>query len=202
MTSFLRPAIGGTMGISGRNGDIINSLGAANRGKPGQQWIPHPINIIETISNIGESFNNCDPQSQLQKTQQQIQQQIQQVVTQQINSNIQEEINRGNIQSDLQKLQELQERQAQGQDVNQQIEIAEKQVQNQMQNIIASAVARAATQMPNATKIANSASAGLKPVASVAESLANFVPTQGINMGNYASNTIKNVQTVSQACSV
>ena len=201
MVAFLRPAKGGIQPINGKNGSIINASANANEGKPGRQIIPNPINIITAGTQISLPINNCDPQSQLQRQQQRIQQQIQQIIEQQIIQNIQEGIQKNaNIQNIQQQLQNLEQQKSQGEDVTQQIEIAEKETQSQLESIIAAAVARASQQMPQAAKAANSVSAGLKPIASVAESLSTFVPSQGINMGNYG--TVKTVQTVSQACSL
>ncbi|HEY9813930.1 MAG TPA: hypothetical protein V6D31_10425, partial [Candidatus Sericytochromatia bacterium] len=78
MTAFLQTSKGTTITISGRNGDIVNSLGAAERGKPGQQIIPHPLNVIKAAQQIAEPINNCNPQSQLQRVQQNLQQRVQQ----------------------------------------------------------------------------------------------------------------------------
>lgn len=200
MVAFLKPAQGGILPINGKNGSIINASANANQGKPGKEIIPHPINVIEAITQVSLPVNNCDPQSQLQRQQQQIQKQIQQIVEQQIIENIKEGVSQNaDIQNIQQQLQNLQQQQTQGEDVSQQIEIAEKEAQTQLESIIAAAVTRAAQQMPQAVKAANSVGAGLNPVASAAQSLNTFVPSQGINMGNYG-NTVKQVQTVSQAC--
>ena len=199
MVAFLKPAKGGIQPINGKNGSVISASANANEGKPGRQIIPNPINVINAGTQISMPVSNCDPQSQLQRQQQQIQKQIQQIVEQQIIENIKEGIKQSqNIQNIQQQIQNIQQQKAQGEDVSQQIEIAEKEAKSQMESIIAAAVARASQQMPQAAKIANSVGAGLKPVASVAESLSTFVPSQGINMGNYG--TVKQVQTVSQAC--
>jgi hypothetical protein len=200
MVAFLKPAKGGILPINGKNGSIINASANANEGRPGRQIIPHPINIIIADAQTAYPTNNCDPFSQLQKQQQRIQQQIQQAVEQQITANIQEGIRQNaNIQNIQKQLQNLEQQKAQGSDVNQQIETAEKEAQSQLEGIIAGAIARASQQLPQAAKVANSTSSGLKPIASVAESLRSFVPSQGINMGNYG-NSIKNVQQVSQGC--
>lgn len=200
MVAFVKPASGGILPINGKNGSIINASANANEGKPGKEIIPHPINAIKAGTEVVFPTNSCDPQSQLQKQQQQIQKQIQQIVEQQIVENIKEGIKEStNIQNIQQQLEKLQEQQKQGEDVSQQIEIVEKEAQSQLETIIAGAVARASQQLPQAAKVANAVGAGLKPVASVAESLSTFVPSQGINMGNYG-NAAKNVQTVSQAC--
>lgn len=202
MTAFLKTSggTGGTVAISGQGGSIVNTLGDAERGKPGQQLIPHPLNVIETIAATTEQFNNCNPQSQLQKTQQRVQQRVQQGITQQITVNLQESVaNSPLLQNNLQQLQNLQQLLLQGEKVEQQIEILNVQVQDQIKALLVSATLLATQQMPTAAKVANSTTAGLKPIVTVAESLANFVPSQGINMQAYSSG-VKSVQTVSQAC--
>lgn len=197
MTAFLKPAAGGLQPIGGKNGAVINDAAAADRGKPGQQLVPNRLNVIEAAKNISLPISNCDPQSQLQRVQQQVQQRVQQAVTQQITQNIQQAVQQdASIQNLQQQMQSLQQQQQQGQDVSQQLEIVEKETQSQIQKIIAGAVAKAAQQMPNATKVANATAAGLKPTAavvSVAEQL------QAIEAARKAT-TVKTVQQVSQAC--
>lgn len=197
MTAFLKPASGGLQPINGKNGAVINDAAAADRGKPGQQFVPNRLNVIEAAKNISLPISNCDPQAQLQRVQQQVQQRVQQAVIQQITQNIQQAVQQdASIQNLQQQMQSLQQQQQQGQDISQQLEIIEKETQSQIQKIIAGAVAKAAQQMPNATKVANTAAAGLKPTAavvSVAEQL------QAIEAARKAT-TVKTVQQVSQAC--
>jgi hypothetical protein len=127
---------------------------------------------------------------------------MQQIMEQQIIQNIQEAVNVSpDLQVQQQQLEKLKQQQDQGQNVEQQIEILEKEAKAQLETIIAAAVIKASEQLPQVTKVANSSAAGINTTASVAESLRSFIPSQGINMGNYG-NTVKNVQTVSQACSI
>ena len=203
MTTFLIPPGGGIQPINGRNGSIVSDMATADRGKPGKDIVVNPVNQVIAGTGISMPMSNCDPQSQLQRQQQQIQQQVQQKLEQQIIQNIQQAISQDtSIQNLQQQLQNIQQQSGQGQNINsgvQQQEIVNKEMEQQIQKIIVGAVVKASQQMPNAVKVANSVTAGLKPVASVAESLSAFVPSQGINMSAYG--TQKTIQTVSQACS-
>lgn len=202
MATFLSPASGGIQPINGRAGSIIGGMSAANQAKPGGDIIINIVNAIVAAATIVEQILNCSPQAQQQRVQQRLQQQVQQQVRQLILQNIQQEIRVNqdlqNVQQQMQSLRQLQT-QEQSEFLKQQIQIVEQESQQLLQKIIVGAIGKAAQQAPQAAKIANSVSAGLKPIAAVAESLSTFVPSQGINMKNYGS-AIKTVQTVSQSC--
>jgi hypothetical protein len=200
MTSFLQTAKGGIQPINGRAGSLVENLNQANQGTPGKDVIVNVVNQIIAATQVNMPVNVCDPQAALQRTQQRVQQQVQQILENYIIQEVKNELAVSAPVLDLQKqLQNLQ-LQPQTESINQQIEIVEKEMQNNVRNAIVGVVGRAATQLPQVTKVANSTAAGLKTVSSVAESLATFVPSQGINMSAYGGAGQKTIQTVSQAC--
>lgn len=210
MSAFVVPASGGIVSVKGVAGAAVNDMAAADRGKPGRDIVVSKINQVTAGSDGAAPANNCDPQSQLEKVQQRIQQQVQQKLELRISQIIQQEVSQNvNLKNLQQQMQQIQQQigQSAGQSaevqrqVQQQQEIVNKQMQEQMKGIVVGAIGKASQQLPNAAKVANSVAAGLKPVASVAESLSSFVPSQGINMGSYGSK-LKTIQTVSQACFV
>lgn len=203
MVSFVTPASGGIQPINGRAGSIVEDIVKADRGKPGRDIIPNIINQIEAATQVSLPPNACDPQAALQRAQQQVQQQVQLIIEQHITQQVQQEVQNSAPIIEMQKqLESL--KQPQGvevsESVKQQVEIIEKDIQTQINSAIVGVIGRVSTQLPQAAKVANTSAAGIKTVASVAESLAAFVPSQGINMSAYGSVTQKTVQTVSQAC--
>lgn len=200
MVSFLTPATGGIQPINGRNGATIEGLINAERGKPGKDIVPNVVNQIIAATQVSVPPNSCDPQAALQRAQQQIQEKVQLILVTYIQQQVQQEVgNSTSIQQLQQQVQQLQN-QTQTESIKQQTEVIEKDIQNQLNALIVGVVGRASTQLPQVAKVANTSAAGIKTVATVAESLATFVPSQGINMSAYATTTQKSIQTVSQAC--
>jgi len=200
MVSFLQTAKGGIQPINGKAGSIIEDAAKAEKGKPGHDVIINVVNQITTATQISLPRNACNPQAALQRAQQQLQQRIQQIIEQHIQQEVRQEVENSTAIKDLQKQLETIQKSEQSESTTQQTEIIEKEIQNQVNSAILGAIGRTATQLPEAAKVANSTAAGIKTVASVAESLSTFVPSQGINMGAYGAQ--KTVQTVSQACSI
>ncbi|MEG4484857.1 hypothetical protein [Microcoleus sp. D2_18a_B4] len=201
MVSFLTPATGGIQPINGRNGATIEGLINAERGKPGKDIVPNVVNQIIAATQVSVPANACDPQAALQRAQQQIQEKVQLILVNYIQQQVQQEVsNSASIQQLQKELQAIQQTQNQTESIQQQAEIIEKDMQKQLSGLIVGVVGRASQQLPQVAKLANTNAAGLKTIATVAESLSTFVPSQGINMSAYASATQKTVQTVSQAC--
>lgn len=199
MTAFLQTPEGGIQPIDGKNGAITNDLIKAEQGKPGKQLIANTLNQIIAATQVNLPSNACDRQAALLRAQQQIQQRVQVILQNYIIQQSQQTVEiSGTIQGLTQNLQNLQ-KQPQTETVFQQIEVIEKDIQNELNGIIVGVIGRASSALPQAAKVANSSAAGVKTIASVAESLAAFVPSQGINMKNYGS-TVKTIQTVSQSC--
>jgi hypothetical protein len=202
MTTFLSLPGGGIQPINGRAGALTKDLAEANRGKPGRDIIINVVNQIEEATKIRISPNACDPQAALQRAQQQFQQRVQQILENYLIQEVQNEVGISPVIREMQRqLQVLQEQET-TESVTQQVEMAEIEINNELNKILIGVVGRAATQLPQVTKVANSSAAGIKTVASVAESLAAFVPSQGINMSAYGSVGQKGIQVVSQACSI
>jgi len=203
MTAFLSLPGGGIQPINGKNGSLINDLETANRGTPGRDIIINVVNQIHAATNVRIPANACDPQAALQRVQQQFQQRVQQILENYITQEVQNEVAASPVIKGLQEeLQNLQSSQETTESIAQQVEAIEKDINNQLNSMIVGVIGKAATQLPQVTKIVNSTAAGVKTVASVAESLATFVPSQGINMSAYGSVGQKGIQVVSQACSI
>lgn len=201
MVSFVTPATGGIQPINGKAGATIEGLINADRGKPGKDIVPNVVNQIIAATQVSVLLNACDPQAALQRAQQQIQQKVQLILVNYIQQQVQQEVdNSASIQQLQKDLQALQQAQNQTESVKQQTEIIQKDIQNQLNGLIVGVVGRASQQLPQIAKVANTSAAGVKTIATVAESLSSFVPSQGINMSAYASATQKSIQTVSQAC--
>lgn len=202
MTTFLSLPRGGIQPINGKAGAITKDLATANQGTPGRDIIVNLADQINAATQIRIPPNACDPQAALQRAQQQFQQRVQQIVENFILEEVQKEIAASPvIKSSQQQLQDLQSQEA-TESVTQQVEIIQKDIEKEVNGMIVGVIGRTATQLPQVTKIANSTAAGLKTIGSVAESLATFVPSQGINMSAYGSVGQKGIQTVSQACSI
>jgi 23S rRNA pseudoU1915 N3-methylase RlmH len=200
MTAFLNPAIGGLQPINGKNGGIINDIIKAEQGKPGQNIVVNSLNQIIAATQLNLPRNNCDPQGQLVRAQQKVQQQVQLILTNYITQLTQEVVNNSaTIKSLSTQLATLQQT-VLSESVSQQIEIVEKDIQKELNVIIVGVVGRASQSLPQAAKVANTSAAGIKTIASVAESLSSFVPSQGINMSAYSNVGQKSIQTVSQSC--
>jgi hypothetical protein len=202
MTSFLSLPGGGVQPINGKAGATVEDLKKAKEGTPGRDIIANVVNEIHAATRITIPPNACDPQAAIQRAQQNFQRQVQKIMEKYILQEVQNKIAvSAPILSLQQQLQELQS-QPVTDSIAQQAEIIEKEIQNELNGVIIGVIGRAAQQLPQVTKVANSTAAGIKTVASVAESLAAFVPSQGINMSAYGSVGQKTIQTVSQACSI
>jgi hypothetical protein len=200
MVSFLSLPGGGIQPINGRAGAGVEDLKKANEGTPGRDIIVNVINQLQAASQIRISPNACDPQAAVQRTQQQFQKRVQQIMERYLLQEVQNEVAvSAPIQNLQQQLQNLQS-QPVTESIAQQTEIIEKEIQNELNGLIVGVIGRAAQQLPQVTKVANSTAAGVRTVASVAESLAAFAPSQGINMSAYGSAGQRTIQTVSQAC--
>lgn len=201
MVSFVTPATGGIQPINGKNGATIEGLINADRGKPGKDIVPNVINQIIAATQAAIPSGSCDPQAALQRAQQQIQEKVQLILVTYVQQQLQQEVeNSASIQQLQKNLQTLQQVQNQTESIQQQTEIVQKDIQNQINGLIVGVIGRASQQLPQVAKVANTSAAGVKTIANVAESLAAFVPSQGINMSAYANATQKSIQTVSQAC--
>ncbi|MEG4133240.1 hypothetical protein QUA41_30615 [Microcoleus sp. Pol11C1] len=200
MAAFLSPAIGGLQPINGRNGSIINDIIKAEQGKPGQDIVVNSLNQIIAATQVNIPRNNCDPQGQLIRAQQEVQQKVQLILTNYITQLTEETVSTSatikNLTAQLKTLQQI----AVSESITQQIEIVEKDIQKELNGIIVGVIGRVSQTLPQAAKVANTSAAGIKTVASVAESLSSFVPSQGINMSAYTNVGQKSIQTVSQAC--
>ncbi|MEG4579358.1 hypothetical protein QUA71_06945 [Microcoleus sp. MON1_C5] len=200
MVAFVSPAVGGLAPVNGKNGGIINDIIKAEQGKPGQDIVVNSLNQIIAATQVNIPRNNCDPQGQLVRAQQEMQQKVQLIITNYITQLTQETINNSatikNLTAQLTTLQQT----ALPESVNQQIEVVQKDIQKELNAIIIGVIGRASTTLPQAAKVANTSAAGIQTVASVAESLSSFVPSQGINMSAYTNVGQKSIQTVSQAC--
>jgi hypothetical protein len=202
MTAFLSLPGGAIQPINGKAGAITEDLATANRGTPGRDIIVSLANQINAATQIRIPPNACDPQAALQRAQQQFQQRIQQILENFILQEVQNEVATSPVIKNLQEqLQTLQSQEA-TESAIQQAEIIQKDIEKELNGMIIGVIGRAASQLPQVTKVANSTAAGLKTIGSVAESLATFVPSQGINMSAYGSVGQKGIQTVSQACSI
>jgi len=200
MTAFFSPAIGGIQPINGKNGGIINDLIKAEQGKPGQNIIVNSLNQIIAATQVSLPRNSCDPQGQLVRARQEMQQKVQLILTDYITQLTQETVNTSaTIKSLSNQLTTLQQTTL-SESVSQQIEVIEKDIQKELNGIIVGVIGRASTTLPQVAKVANTSAAGIKTIASVAESLSSFVPSQGINMSAYGTVGQKSIQTVSQAC--
>ena len=202
MASFLQTAQGGIQPINGKAGSFTEDLKKANQGKPGQNIVVNLANQIIAATQIRIPPNACDPQTALQRAQQQVQQKVRQIIENHIVQQVQNQVIDSAPITNLQK--QLQDLQAQEvtESVIQQVETIEQEIQSTLNAIITVAIQQTALQLPQVTKVANSSAAGIKTIGSVAESLAAFVPSQGINMSAYGSVGQKTIQTVSQACSI
>jgi hypothetical protein len=203
MVSFLAPAGGGIQPINGRAGSLVEDLKKANQGTPGRDIVVNTVNQIIAASQIYVPPNACDPQAVLQRMQQQAQQKIQLILEQHIQQQVEQDVrNSAPIQEFQRQIQSLRQNQEITASINQQIEILEKDIQKAITVAIVGVIARVSTQLPQVAKAANTSTTGLKTIATVAESLATFVPSQGINMSAYGSIGQKGIQTISQACSI
>lgn len=203
MVSFLQTAQGGIQPINGRAGSFTEDLRKANQGTPGQNIIVNVVNQINAAAQIRVPPNACDPQAALQRAQQQFQQKVRQIVENYIVQEVQNQVTNFAPILDLQKqLQTLQSQQEVTESISQQAEAIEKQIEQTLAAIITVTIQKAALDLPQVAKVANSSAAGIRTIGSVAESLAAFVPSQGINMSAYGSVAQKGIQTVSQACSI
>lgn len=202
MTSFLQTAQGGIQPINGKAGSFTEDLKKANQGTPGQDIIVNVINQINAATQIRISPNACDPQAALQRAQQQLQQKVRQIIENYIVQEVQNQVTTSAPILDLQKQLQVLQTQEATESAIQQAEIIEKDIQSALNTIITVVIQKAALELPQATKVANSSAAGIRTIASVAESLAAFVPSPGINLSAYASVGQKTIHTVSQACSI
>jgi hypothetical protein len=202
MSAFLSLPNGSIQPINGTAGTTVKDLTTANQGTPGRDVIVNVVNQIHAATQIRIPPNACDPQAALQRAQQQFQQRVQQILENHILQEVQNEVAVSpTIKSLQEQLQNLQSQEA-TESITQQAEIIQKDIESQLNTVIIGVIGRAAVELPQVTKVANSTAAGIKTVASVAESLATFVPSQGINMSAYGSVGQKGIQTVSQACSI
>lgn len=203
MASFLSLPGGGIQPINGRSGALTEDLKTANQGTPGRDIVVSVVQQINAATQIRIPPNACDPQAALQRAQQQFQQKVQQILENYISQEVQNEVAISPTIIDFQReLQNLQSQQQVTESITQQIEIIETEINKELNKVIIGVIGRAATTLPQVTKVANSTAAGVKTVASVAESLATFVPSQGINMSAYGAAGQRTIQTVSQACSI
>jgi hypothetical protein len=202
MTAFLSLPGGGIQPINGKAGSITKDLTIANQGTPGRDVVVSLANQINAASQVRIPPNACDPQAALQRVQQQFQRNIQQILENYIVQQVQNEVAASPVIKNLQE--QLQNLQSQGntESAMQQVEIIEKDMENQINGMIVGVIGRAAVELPQVTKVANSSAAGVKTIGAVAESLSTFVPSQGINLSAYRSIGQKGIQTVSQACSI
>lgn len=203
MASFLQTAQGGVQPINGKSGSFTEDLKKANQGTPGQDIIVNVVNQINAAAQIRVPPNACDPQAALQRAQQQFQQKVRQIVENYIVQEVQNQVaNSAPILDSQKQLQTLQSQQEVTESISQQAEVIEKQIEQTLAAIITVTIQKAALDLPQVAKVANSSAAGIRTIGSVAESLAAFVPSQGINMNAYSSVAQRGIQTVSQACSI
>ncbi|MEG4294276.1 hypothetical protein Q5692_39035 [Microcoleus sp. C2C3] len=132
MTSFLQTAQGGIQPINGKAGGIVEDAAKADKGKPGHDTVINVVNQITAATQVSLPPNACDPQAALQRAQQQVQQRVQQIIEQHIQQEVQQEVQNSAPIKDLQEQLQTIQQSEQSESTTQQIEVIEKEIQNQI----------------------------------------------------------------------